>query len=305
MISICIPVYNFRVDELVRTLSSQSQLLEVPSEIILIDDCSETIFRTENNKFSDNVKYVQLDKNIGRATIRNLFLKHSKYDNLLFLDCDSIVFADDFLHSYITAIKKHPNSVICGGREYEKKRPQRNKMLRWKYGIIKESKSFEARAENPNKSFMTNNFTISKSIFEKIQFDERLTEYGHEDTLFGFELEKGNIGVFHIDNPILNGHLETNVEYIKNTEKSISNLASILKYTDYNEAVINDITLLRTFYKLYNMRRVILIIFVMLRPLIKYALSTGYVNLYLFDFYKLGTLIRKLNATNAKRLATL
>jgi ribosomal protein L30/L7E len=144
---------------------------------------------------------------------------------------------------------------------------------------------------------MTNNFLISKKIFENIQFDERLVEYGHEDTLFGFELKRRNIGIIHIDNPILNGDLEKNENYIINTEKAIGNLIHILEFKNYDKQLIEDVTLLHIYYKLYKLRKLIKISFVILRPMIKYFLSNGYVNLYLFDFYKLGTLVIKMKDT--------
>ncbi len=297
MISICIPIYNFKVEELVKKLSVQSKSLDVPSEIILIDDCSESVFKEENSSICNNEIYIQLEKNIGRSAIRNLFLKYTKYDYLLFLDCDSIVFTDNFLPDYVNAIKKNPDSVICGGREYPKIPPEKNKLLSWRYGIKKESKSFEIRAQNPNKSFMTNNFVIDRRIFQTIQFNERLVEYGHEDTLFGFELKKRSINIIHIDNPVLNGDIEDNSEYLKKTEIAISNLTNIIKYTEYNEALISDVTLLRIFYKFYKVRKIIRVVFLVLKPLIKYILIKVYANIYLFDFYKLGTLTRKIKSS--------
>ena len=297
MISICIPIYNFEVVDLVKKLSVQSELLDVPSEIILIDDCSDSYFKRINASVCAEEGYIQLEKNIGRSAIRNQFLNYAKYDNLLFLDCDSIVTSDEFLSKYVDTIKQHPNQVICGGREYQKLPPKRTEVLRWKYGIKKESKTFEERNQNPYKSFMTNNFVIDKKIFEKIQFDERLVEYGHEDTLFGFELKKRNISIVHIDNSILNGDLEDNANYISNTEKAICNLVHILEFTNYDKDMIEDVTLLRIFYKFYKVRKIIRVIFVILKPTIKYLLSNGYVNLYLFDFYKLGTLTKEINAT--------
>lgn len=291
MISICIPVYNFNVEALVTKLFEQSKLLEVHSEIILIDDCSEDNFQKVNRKLKNKAKYYQLDKNIGRAAIRNLFLKHTNFEYLLFLDCDSIVFTEDFLSNYVSALKANPDCVICGGREYEKSHPEKNKMLRWKYGIEKESKPVKVRAQNPYASFMTNNFIISRNILNEVQFDERLKAYGHEDTLFGFELKKGEVKILHIANPILNGHLENNAEYFKNTEKAITNLKAILDYSGNNKELINDITLLRTYFKYYHLRKFILIVFIILKPLIRISILNGFVNLRLFDFYKLGTLI--------------
>jgi glycosyltransferase involved in cell wall biosynthesis len=296
MISICIPVYNCRVGDLVKKLSGQAELLNVPSEIIIIDDFSDGSIREQNESICKKGIYVLLEKNIGRAAIRNSFLLYSKYDYLLFLDCDSVISSDDFLSRYIDTIKKHPDSITYGGREYQKLAPERSYMLRWKYGRSKESKSCEVRKKDPYKSFMTNNFVISRKIFETIQFDERLVEYGHEDTLFGYELRKRNISIIHLDNPVLNGYLENNSEFIEKTEKAISNLAYILEFTNFDKNLIESITLLRTFYRLYKVRGIIQIIFIILRPVIKYFLSRGFVNLYLFDFYKLGTLAMTLSA---------
>jgi glycosyltransferase involved in cell wall biosynthesis len=291
MISICIPVYNFNVVDLVTKLSNQAGLLNVPSEIILIDDCSDSPFQKQNESICKKEIYIRLEKNIGRAAIRNRFLNYSKFDNLLFLDCDSVVISDNFLSDYVQAIKEHPNCVICGGREYQKSSPERNKMLRWKYGLKRESKSCMVRNQDPCRSFMTNNFGISRKIFELIRFDERLIDYGHEDTLFGFELKKRNINIIHINNPVLNGYLEKNEEYIKKTELAISNLRSILQFTNYDKDLIESIALLHIYYNVYKARRIIQIIFIILKPLIKYLLSKGFINLELFDFYKLGTFI--------------
>ena len=295
MISICIPIYNFNVTNLVNNLSAQSELLDVTSEIVLIDDCSENYFRKANEIVCEKKVFVQLKKNIGRAAIRNQFLKYAKYDYLLFLDCDSIVFTDDFLYKYIQAIKEHSNKLICGGRIYKKLPPKKSELLRWKYGIKKESKTFDVRNKNPNKSFMTNNFVINRSIFETIKFDERLVEYGHEDTLFGFELKKRNININHINNPILNDDLRDNVNYISDTEKAIYNLTHIIEFIEYDKEFIEDVALLRTYYNLFKFRKIILGVFVVFKPIIKYVLSKGYINLYLFDFYKLGTLSRIMN----------
>ena len=297
MISICIPIYNFEVSHLVNKLSSQCMVLDIPTEIILIDDCSNGKYKEINDRACSAHKYIKLEKNIGRAAIRNSFLKYATYEYLLFLDCDSIVSSDDFLKKYLDALKKHSAELICGGREYAKLRPDKSKLLRWKYGVNVESKTFEERGRNPNKSFMSNNFLVSSAVFKMIQFNEKLVEYGHEDTLFGFELKKRNIHIIHIENPILNGDLDSNEIYIKHTEEAISNLIHILKITDYDKELIQDVTLLDMYYKLYKVRNLTKVLFIILKPIIKYFLSHGYINLYVFDFYKLGTLTFKMNST--------
>lgn len=297
MISICIPVYNFKVVDLVQKLSVQSKSLDVPSEIILIDDCSDDIFKKENAKTCEREIYIRLEKNIGRAAIRNLFLNYSQYDHLLFLDCDSVILSDDFLSNYVKAIKENSGKVLCGGSEYQKLPPERSKMLRWKYGIIKESKPADVRKRNPYKSFLTNNFIINREIFKEVQFDDSLVNYGHEDTLFGYELKRRNIEIIHVNNPVLNDNLENNAKYIINTENAISNLMQILENTNYDKDFIKDVKILHIYYKLSGVRKIVYFAFILMRPAIKYLLSKGFISMHLFDFYKLGFLTMKMNTT--------
>ena len=294
MLSICIPVYNFNVTSLISKLSQQIKKIDVLCEIILIDDCSGEEFKKINEGVCRKEKYIQLDKNISRAKIRNLFLKYAKYDYLLFLDCDTLIISDDFVATYISAISRNEHDVICGGVICDNHRPERSKMLRWKYGIKRESIPLDIRVLSPNKSFMTGNFLINRRIFEQIKFDERITEYGHEDTLFGFMLKKKGINVKHINNPVLHGDIDNNTGYLKKTEKGIINLINILSYMDYDHQFIQDVTILK-YYKNLSSKKltgIINIIFICFKPLLKFIFIKGYVNLMLFDFYKLGILIQ-------------
>lgn len=295
MISICIPIYNFDVTSLVKELYKQSLLLKVPSEIILIDDCSENYIKKINESVCNKHTYIELDKNIGRASIRNRFIKYSKFENLLFLDCDSIIFLNDFLSNYLNEIIKKPFKVIYGGRIYKSDAPKRNKRLRWAYGQKRESKNWQERSKQANKSFMTNNFLVTKTVFSETRFDERIFNYGHEDTLYGFELKKKNISICHINNPILNGDLENNIDYINNTEKAVVNLVKILNDLRFDKDFIEDVNLLRVYFKLYKFRKIIAGSFSVFKPLIKYLLSSGFANIYMFDLYKLGFLAVKIN----------
>ncbi|MFC0877457.1 glycosyltransferase family 2 protein [Saccharicrinis sp. FJH2] len=296
MLSICIPIFNYNVCDLVNALSDQINQLSAPAEIVLIDDCSSEVFRKENEKCCNTHNYIKLKKNIGRSAIRNLFLKYTRYNYLLFLDCDSLIISDNFLKNYIIEIESSKPEIICGGRVYDSKKPDRSRLLRWKYGIKKESKPALIRSKKPNASFMTNNFVINRELFETLQFDERLLEYGHEDTLFGFELKKRGIEILHIENAILNGDLENNMEYLDKTEKAVCNLKYVLEFTNSNPGLIEDITLLRIFFSLKNYKPLISILFTLMKPVIYYSLSHGYVSIPLFDFYKLGLLNRTLSS---------
>ncbi|MDD2984577.1 MAG: glycosyltransferase family 2 protein [Crocinitomicaceae bacterium] len=292
MLSICIPVYNFNISPLVNALSSQAKSIDVPFEIIVIDDCSQR-FKAENKATCVKHQYIELEENVGRSKIRNLFLAHAKYDYLLFLDCDSLVENPLFLANYLATLKDNP-SVVCGGRIYDQKQPGKNQLLSWKYGVEKESQAAEVRKQAPNKSFMTNNFLVKRTILEEIKFDERITKYGHEDTLFGFSLKKRNIAVTHIENPVVNGDVEENSAFLNKTREGVINLIQILKYMECDAELINDISILRFYKKVQKNDTFLNFGFLFLKPFIVFRLRTGHVNLKMFDFYKLGTLIENL-----------
>lgn len=293
MLSICLPVYNFNIGPLVKELSRQAGGLNVPFEIIVIDDKSDDHYRIANEYECKGLKYIQLDKNTGRSRIRNLFLSYAKYEYLLFLDCDSLVIGPCFISDYLQAARKDPGMVLCGGRIYPQKPPERSSRLRWKYGIERESKPAGERNSSPHESFMSNNFLISRDIFSKVGFDEKLSGYGHEDTLFGFDLKKKGITIIHIDNPVLNGHLESNSQYLKNTEQGITNLVSILKQRDYDIDFINHVKILRYASGIRKGIRLKTIknVFIASKSAVKMILTIGITSLKLFDFYKLGTLL--------------
>jgi len=55
-ISVCIPVYNFDVRELVTALNREIHTYTLDAEIILIDDASEYAFRKSIQKL--NIRYI-------------------------------------------------------------------------------------------------------------------------------------------------------------------------------------------------------------------------------------------------------
>ena len=102
MISICIPIYNFNVVDLIITIINQGEKSKKPYEVICIDDGSnaEILKLNAEIKSYKKVKYLILKKNIGRSKIRNLFLENATYENLLFIDCDCSILNGNFLEKY-------------------------------------------------------------------------------------------------------------------------------------------------------------------------------------------------------------
>jgi glutaredoxin len=298
MLSVLIPVYNFNVRDFVNELHKQSVHESVEFEIILVDDASDEEYRKINSTLNDlqYVQYIQLEKNIGRSKIRNFLAEKAQYNYLFFADCDSAIQKDDFIKAYIQQLNN--DVIICGGRSYNSVPPSdHKKYLRWYYGKKRESKRAEERNIQPNRSFMTNNYVISKSIHNSIKFDEKISQYGHEDTLFGIELKRRKISVTHIDNTLEHIGLENNKEFLNKTNKGIKNLVYIIHEYDYPE-LFEDIKLLRIYNKTKHYSFIFKFTYCAFGKIIRRLLRTKKPSLKLFDLYKLSYLHKIVQLNN-------
>ncbi len=185
----------------------------------------------------------ELPENIGRSKIRNRLADDAKYNTLLFLDCDSACENNQFLSLYSPYFGSE--SVCCGGRSYAKTSPDNKaQLLHWKYGKNREVLSAMQRQELPYAGFQTNNFLISKSVFQGIRLNEQLVGYGHEDTLFGIALKNSSTTIHHIDNPLVHIGLEEASIILEKSREGIKNLAYLIR----NKLINSEIKL----YKAYR-----------------------------------------------------
>lgn len=226
MLSVCIPCYNEYMALLVQTLMEQILQIDAPIDIVIIDDASEQQYRFANKKLENvHVKYIPLEENIGRSKIRNLFLQHTTAEHLLFLDCDVRIKKSDFLRVYVNQIKQHSNSVIAGGKIYEKPDDQNN--LRWQYATTREYKNYLERSTNPYLQLITGNIVIPRVLLQQTPFNESISDYGHEDTLLGFEYAKKKVSLVHIDNEVVVSEFESNNIFVSNTRTALETLRHI------------------------------------------------------------------------------
>ena len=296
MLSICIPVFNKNIKDLHDTLETQVQKIIEDVEIVIIDDCSLEIYKNANKKSCFNSTYIELNENIGRARIRNLFLNYSKFEYLLFLDCDSKITDGNFIKNYIYVLQQNKIDVIFGGSVYPVEKPNRNHLLRWEYGSKIENIPYNIRKLEGNKRFLTNNFLIRRDIIQVVRFNENLIKYGHEDTLFNYELNKKGVEITQLDNSVLNNELEKNFIFLEKVNDSIDNLHYILKIVDDKKEFIKKVKILKI-YNMYKDKRILgiyLFIFKIIYPLVKKMLISGYYfNINVFNIYRLGLLIIK------------
>jgi glycosyltransferase involved in cell wall biosynthesis len=295
MLSICIPVYNSDVTELVNSLLNQIKELDSVVEICLIDDAS-TNPKCDVFSFNFfNVSCIKNSENVGRAKVRNQFLELANQSYLLFIDGDSRIIRSDFLKTYCDILKCSKVAVLCGASVYQKDKPDRSHYLRWKYSTARESKSLKERQINPNLGFKTNNFIIHREIFNRIKFNESIVGYGHEDSLFGFELKKSNICIEHVENPVLNHHLDENATYLKKTEEGVRNLKHVLQIVNFDMQFIklNKLSRIYILLEKSRLRGLIYGFISIINPLNTYFLTKGYFVLLMFDLYKLRLMFQK------------
>lgn len=223
MLSILVPIFNYPALNLITKLSEQSVKEGITFEIICIDDAS-TQYLQENKEISEilGVKFEQLETNIGRSKLRNLLAERALYPNLLFIDNDMEVISSTFINSYHQHINDY--EIVYGGICYSKHLTDYNKVLRWKYGIKRETLSVEKRQEFPYFSLKFCNILIKKEIFNELKFNVAIIGYGHEDTLFCLGLERLKASVKHIDNPLMHAGLEDATVFLKKTEIACKNL---------------------------------------------------------------------------------
>lgn len=290
MLSILIPIYNCDVNILVKNLDVLGNNLDIPFEIVLLDDGSTEEYKRKHQRLNQipSVRYDELPENIGRAEIRNRLATMAKYPYLLFMDADSEVMYNDYLSNFMKVAKG--KLVIFGGRIYSMIPPKdKRKYLRWKYGVHRESTKADERRKNPHRSFMTSNFLITKSIFDKIRFDKHIRTYGHEDTLFGFELKKAGIPIRHIDNPLVHIGLENSRVFLDKTREGIKNLLKIAERMDNPEEFIHEVKLLEKYHSIKGTWKENFLIRLLTsnRRRIEKHLIGKHPLLFIFDLYKL------------------
>ncbi len=289
MLSICIPVYNYSVVELVKILDLQAEKSGKTIEILVIDDASEMNYHLENEKIEklSHVKYIRLLENIGRSKIRNLLAEKSTYNFLLFLDANIKIVNDLFVENYLKIITDE--KVIIGGIKSCEKPVDKEYILRWKYSKIRESYPSAIRQLYPYKSFIAKNFLIPKSVFKNIQFDENLTGYGHEDTLFGLILKQMNVPIIHIDNAVIHSNLENNKRFITKTEEGIANLLSLYSSRKNDIEFIKSFKLLKYYLKLGKLnKQFVAFVFKLFKPVLIWQLTGNHPKMLVFDIYKIG-----------------
>jgi glycosyltransferase involved in cell wall biosynthesis len=305
-ISLLIPVFDYDLIALVYSMKSAMGKVPEFCEIVIGDDGSSAEYLKKYRSLeTENVKVISSKKNIGRAAIRNKLALEAKGDFLLFIDAD--VMLPGTAEAYFLKWLPYMNNsrVICGGTLYHESAPgDPDKLLRWKYGKWREQTSAVERNKHPHAGFSTFNVMIERSVFEKIRFNEELKQYGHEDTLLGYQLKKAGIDILHIDNGLMHEGLETNRDFLNKTKLGIENLSKLYDKVTDKRSFSDTVLMLRVYNKLkfFGMTRILAAIFIKFRDRMEIRLDSSDISLFLFAFYKMSMFCTYREIHNRKEL---
>lgn len=223
MVSILIPTFNYSITKLVNEIQNQATELNIDFEIIVVEDGSSNTTIAGENKKIEHLKgctYISFEQNKGRTFTRSFLAQKAKHDFLLFLDADVFPKEKTFFKKFDFA--NSTADLTFGGISYHPEKPDSTHILRWKYGKARESKPVSERKKMPYLSIISQCILIKKEVFLKANdFHENI--YG-VDVLFCQNLEKMQVEVLHIDNPIVHLGLESNEIFIKKTKKALESI---------------------------------------------------------------------------------
>ena len=229
MLSILIPTYNYNVYSLVTELKSQADALGIAYEILVQDDAS-TFFLKENTEINllQHCSYTVNHENLGRGNNINLLNNRAKFDYVLIMEADAFPEKKDYLQHLIASINPE-TQVLFGGVTYPNKKPEKDKLLRWKYGNERESIPLSERLKNPYHFVFTWNLLLKKELLSNYHFPYNVKDYGYEDVVFIKQLKENNIPIQHIENRLVHFNTETSLTFIGKTEKAITTLNQLIE----------------------------------------------------------------------------
>ena len=289
MLSVLVPIFNYNVYPLIKELHKQCTDCGIAFEILCQDDASNSSLNTLNEKVNTipNCSFISLKENLSHRENRNSLAEQAQFEYLLFIDGDSIIIHNHFIKKYIDNLADF--DVVYGGRLHPEKCPSDNQKLRWKYGKHIEDKSAQNRKKKPYQSLLFNNTFIKKNCFNKVKFNKDLKKYGHDDTLLSYELSVLKAKVYHIENPVEHGDIDTNLVYLNKTKESLENLIAL-----YEEEKI-DVTFVKLmqlydFLKRIKLTSIISKTHSVFEKFLVQNLTAKNPNLFLFNWFRVGYL---------------
>jgi len=289
MLSILIPEHNYDCSKLVNDLACQCNQAKISFEIIVWDDAS-SLYKKENQTINsiNGCHLMESNTNLGSARVRNKLAEMARYPNLVMIDCDAEVTDANFIKNYLENIGKA--QVVVGGVQYSSIKPSPNRYLRWYYGRKRECPVASVRNQNPYRSLLSFNLMIDKSVLMQYPYDEHFKDYGHEDSMMGYNLMKQGITVLHIDNQLIHKGLDLNIAFLSKSLKAVEKYVHNPAFQ--SEDLVDQIKIFKVFrmVKRFGLCRLLAFKYTFGKRIMVYNLCSKHPILFLYDFYRISYL---------------
>ena len=220
-----------QLKELLDSIESQKLRTKKNIDILYIDDASTdssvSTFKLHSSRFSK--KCIENSVNLGRSASRNRGIKNSKGKHIIFLNSNVKIVGYDLLESYAQAISEGIDAGF-GRVLYKSKDKHFEKYLNHQYRGSNSATNYSAISPS---ICLFSNCLVKKSILEKVGlFDEKLTNYGGEETDLAYRIYKdANTSLTHVsDAVILRAEHPGALEHARRLEKFGRNNFQILNH---------------------------------------------------------------------------
>jgi len=286
MISVLIPVYNYKITKLVGDIHKQLIASNIDFEIICLDDKSNQEVIDSNSVIEklSNTTYKTSNKNNGIAVNRQILVDAAIYDWIILIDADVELKGNNYISNYLNAINDG-HEVIFGGILYKNTHPDTNSILRWKYGKQCEELNAKKRNKNPYKVTSAANLCIKKDVYKQFGLGTIGNSYGM-DIFFGPQLKINQVPVMHIDNSVYHLGLESSAKYLDKVEFAIATLLK-LHYNDKVKEHENDLLKTFTLMKKTGLNYICSGLYKLFNPAIRKNLLSKNPKIVLLQLYKI------------------
>ncbi len=194
-ISLIVITYN-QIEYLRRQIESiKAQRTSADFEVIIVNDCSSdgTADFLNSLQKNENWKFINNEKNFGRAMVRNIGADLASGEILIFVDGD-LYLSPNFLEAHRMFHSNNPDSVAVGKVVYE------NGDSLCRYLETRGAVKMEPGDNLPFRYFVSWNFSILRSAFSSLEgFDTDFSGYGGEDLEFGYRLTKASQKIYYLE----------------------------------------------------------------------------------------------------------